>query len=86
MRKVALPGIGTAAGFGGDAKDPETFFAFTSFNRPTTIYRYDVASGEASDWAAPKVRSIPTIIASSSASTRRRTARACRCSSSARRA
>ncbi len=35
--------------------DPETFFSFTSFNRPTTIYRYDVNSGKAADWAAPKV-------------------------------
>ncbi|MEA1071946.1 prolyl oligopeptidase family serine peptidase [Sphingomonas sp. LY160] len=55
IRKVALPGIGTASGFGGDMKDRETFFAFTSFNRPTTIYRYDVDSGQASEWAAPKV-------------------------------
>ena len=55
LSKVALPGIGTASGFGGDSDDKETFFAFTSFNRPTTIYRYDVASGAASIWEAPKV-------------------------------
>ncbi len=55
VRKVALPGIGTAAGFGGKARDDETFFAFTSFNRPTTIYRYDVASGEARVWQAPEL-------------------------------
>jgi prolyl oligopeptidase len=54
-RKVDLPGIGTAAGFTGKFEDPETFFAFTSFNRPTTIYRYDVKSGQESSWAAPKV-------------------------------
>ena len=41
-RKIELPGIGTAGGFGGDFDDKETFFSFTSFNRPTTIYRYDV--------------------------------------------
>jgi prolyl oligopeptidase len=52
---VALPGIGTASGFGGEAGDPETFFAFTSFNYPTTIFRYDVASGEAAPWAKPDV-------------------------------
>jgi prolyl oligopeptidase len=55
VRKVELPGIGTASGFGGKFEDPETFFAFTSFNRPTTIYRYDVKSGAASTWAAPKL-------------------------------
>jgi prolyl oligopeptidase len=54
-RTVELPGIGTAVGFSGDFDDPETFFAFTSFNRPTTIYRYDAGAGTASAWAAPKV-------------------------------
>lgn len=54
-RKVELPGIGTAAGFGGKFEDPETFFAFTSFNRPTTIYHYDVKTGDESVWAAPKL-------------------------------
>jgi prolyl oligopeptidase len=52
---VKLPGIGTASGFGGDQKDPETFFSFTSFNAPTTVYRYDVATGKATVWAQPKV-------------------------------
>ena len=52
---VPLPGIGTASGFGGDQDDAETFFAFTSFATPTTIYRYDVASGKATPWQAPKV-------------------------------
>jgi len=54
-RKIGLPGIGTASGFGGEFDDKETFFAFTSFNRPTTIYRYDVASGGARVWEAPKL-------------------------------
>lgn len=57
---VALPGIGTASGFGGDPKDGETFFAFTSFNYPTTIFRYDVASGKATPWAQPEVDFDPT--------------------------
>jgi prolyl oligopeptidase len=53
--KVALPGIGAAGGFGGEADNPETFFTFTSYTTPTTIYRYDVATGKASVWAQPKV-------------------------------
>ncbi|WP_294329182.1 prolyl oligopeptidase family serine peptidase [uncultured Sphingomonas sp.] len=53
--KVALPGIGTASGFGGHPHDGETFFAFTSFNYPTTIFRYDVKTGKAEPWAQPKV-------------------------------
>src|SRR6185369_9141328 len=59
VRKVELPGIGTAAGFNGRFEDPETFFAFTSFNRPTTVYRYDAATGQASVWAAPKLKFNP---------------------------
>lgn len=52
---LALPGIGDAGGFSGKLGDEEGFFYFTSFNRPTTIYRYDSASGAVSPWAAPKV-------------------------------
>ena len=59
VRKVALPGIGTAGGFGGRADDAETFFSFTSFNRPTSIYRYDVATGTASEWASPPLKFNP---------------------------
>jgi prolyl oligopeptidase len=55
VRTVELPGIGTASGFAGKFEDPETFFAFTSFNRPTTIYRYDVKSGKETSWASPKL-------------------------------
>jgi prolyl oligopeptidase len=52
---VALPGIGTASGFAGDGSDSETFYAFSSFNRPTTIYRYDSATSATSLFAEPKV-------------------------------
>ena len=46
VRDVALPGIGTASGFGGKRTDTETFYTFSSFATPTSIYRYDPASGE----------------------------------------
>lgn len=46
VRDVELPGIGSVGGFGGHADDPETFFSFTSYTTPATIYRYDVATGE----------------------------------------
>lgn len=49
---VDLPGVGSAGGFGGDPDDTETFFSFESFNRPATLYRYDIASGEASVFKA----------------------------------
>jgi prolyl oligopeptidase len=55
LRNVDLPGIGTAGGFGGKRKDKETFYAFTSFISPTTIYRYDPEAGTSSVFRAPKV-------------------------------
>jgi prolyl oligopeptidase len=55
VRNVDLPGIGTAAGFGGKRKDKETFYAFTSFISPTTIYRYDPEAGKSSVFRQPKV-------------------------------
>ena len=59
---IELPGIGTVSGFGGKISDPETFFAFTSFNRPATIYRYNAATGQASEWAVPKLTFDPDTI------------------------
>jgi prolyl oligopeptidase len=58
-RIVALPGIGSAFGFGGKADNSETFFGFTSYNRPTTLYRYDVVTGEQSVWKAPALKFNP---------------------------
>jgi len=55
VREVELPGIGSASGFGGKPDDPETFFGFSSFNRPPTLYRYDVATGASSVWQAADV-------------------------------
>ncbi len=42
VEDVPLPGIGTASGFGGKRSDTETFFTFTSFTTPPTIYRLDL--------------------------------------------
>ena len=51
---VDLPGLGSANGFQGDAENPETFYAFSSFNVPTTIYRFDAATGESAVFKAPE--------------------------------
>ncbi|CLR11314.1 peptidase [Mycobacterium tuberculosis] len=52
---VKLPGIGSAGGFRGNPEEPESFFVFTSFDTPSTVYRYDVAANTREVWAAPKV-------------------------------
>ena len=53
--EVALPGVGSAGGFGGKRTDTETFYSFTSFTTPTTIYRYDLTTGESSLFRQPQV-------------------------------
>ena len=43
--EVRLPGLGTAGGLSGRNQDRELFYSFTSFLSPSTVYRYDFATG-----------------------------------------
>ncbi len=62
VRDVKLPGIGTAGGFGGKRYDTETFYAYTSFNAPTTIYRYDMKTGASTVYRQSTVKFDPSSI------------------------
>ncbi|MFK0732274.1 MAG: prolyl oligopeptidase family protein [Gloeotrichia echinulata GP01] len=55
VREVELPGVGSAGGFGGKRHDTETFYSFTSFTTPGTIYRYDMVTGKSELFRQPKV-------------------------------
>ena len=55
VREIALPGLGSVGGFGGKRADTETFYNFTSFTAPGTIYRLDLATDETTVFRAPKV-------------------------------
>ncbi|MGD1912281.1 MAG: prolyl oligopeptidase family protein [Rivularia sp. (in: cyanobacteria)] len=55
VREVELPGIGAVGGFNGKRSDTETFYVFTSFTTPGTIYRYDMVTGKSSIFRTPKV-------------------------------
>jgi prolyl oligopeptidase len=55
VREVEMPGIGTATGFKGKRKDKETFYSFTGYTMPTTVYRYDIATGKSTIFRQPKV-------------------------------
>ncbi len=55
LHEITLPGIGSAAGFGGKRGDTETFFSFTGFTTPTTIYRVDMKTGKSTIFRQPKV-------------------------------
>jgi prolyl oligopeptidase len=55
VKDIALGELGTAGGFNGKPGDPETFYAFTNFTRPSTIYRLDLKSGKQEVFAEPKL-------------------------------
>jgi prolyl oligopeptidase len=59
LSEVHLPGIGSAEGFGGKATSTETFYSFTGFTTPTTIYRYDTVSRKSTVFRQPKVEFNP---------------------------
>lgn len=61
VRDVKLPGIGTAGGFGGKRSDTETFYTYSSFNAPPTIYRYDMKTGKSTLFRESKVKFDPKL-------------------------
>jgi len=54
LYEVALPTLGSVY-FGGDKDDKETFYVFTSFTFPPTIYKYDIDTNKSELYMAPKV-------------------------------
>jgi prolyl oligopeptidase len=57
--EIALPGIGSVGGFTGKRADRETFYSFTSFTTPTSIFRYDFDKRESTVLFQPKVKFNP---------------------------
>ncbi|MBW7467021.1 prolyl oligopeptidase [Pontibacter aydingkolensis] len=55
LNTVELPTLGTVSGFGGDKENKETFFTFTSFTYPPTIYRYDVPNNKVTQFRKTEV-------------------------------
>ncbi len=56
IREVEFPGIGSASGFGGKRGDAETFYSFSSFNTPASIYHFDLLTGQDSVFRQTKVK------------------------------
>jgi prolyl oligopeptidase len=54
-REVELPGIGSTGNLGGKAEDKEIYYTFTSFTYPSTIFKYDIASGKSTVHEKPKI-------------------------------
>lgn len=59
VREINLPGIGTAGGFGAKKEDKEFFYSFTSYNYPTSVFKYNIATGASSLFKKPEVKFNP---------------------------
>ena len=57
---VKLPGVGTVGGFGGKKDEFETFYTFTSFVYPPTIFKYDVKNNKSELFMKASVKFDPT--------------------------
>jgi prolyl oligopeptidase len=55
LREMIFPGLGTVSGFGGERTNTETFYVFSSYTVPATIYHYDIPSGKSSVFKKPDV-------------------------------
>jgi prolyl oligopeptidase len=53
LADVPLPGIGTAEGFVGRIDDAVTYFAYTDYRTPVSIYRLDLKTGSPTRWRGP---------------------------------
>jgi prolyl oligopeptidase len=56
VREVKLPGLGNASGFGGERKNKELFYSFSSFNTPPSIYRYNLLTGQSTLFRKSEVK------------------------------
>jgi prolyl oligopeptidase len=55
LGEVQLAGLGEAAGFQGRIEDHETYYTYSSFTTPPSVYRLDLGSGASSLWKTPKL-------------------------------
>jgi prolyl oligopeptidase len=59
-REVELPEIGTANGFSGKVDENKVYYTFSSFTYPSTIFSYEIATGESTLYRRPAVDFDPT--------------------------
>jgi prolyl oligopeptidase len=55
LQTLTLPAIGTTDGFAGRRTDTETFFSFTNFNTPSTVYRLDLKTKASTIYRQPRL-------------------------------
>ena len=53
--ELVLPGPGSVAGLGGRRDDSRMYYSFTSFNHPSTIFSYDIATRRSTMFREPAI-------------------------------
>jgi prolyl oligopeptidase len=59
-RNIELPAVGSAGGFGTKKEEKETYYTFTNYVYPTTIFKYDIATGQSTVYKKAGVQFDPT--------------------------
>ena len=60
IRKIQLPGLGTASGFSGKKDAKDLYYSFTNYITPGTIYKMNIAAGTSQVYQQPKVKFNPS--------------------------
>ena len=60
QKEIELPAPGSAGGFYGKREATELFYSFTSFTYPSTIFRYDIATGKSEVFYQPELSFDPS--------------------------
>jgi prolyl oligopeptidase len=55
LGEVRLADLGKAGGFQGRMQDHATYYSYSSFTSPPSVYRLDLASGMSSLWKSPRL-------------------------------
>lgn len=59
VREISLPGLGAVGGFSGKKEQDEIYYAFSNYIYPTTIFKYDVNSGQSDLYQKPQINFNP---------------------------
>lgn len=59
-RTIQLPSVGSAGGFGAKKEEKETYYTFTNYVYPPTIFKYDIATGQSTVYKKSGVQFDPT--------------------------
>lgn len=54
--EIKLPGLGTASGFGGKREEKEVYYTYTAYTAPSTIFKYDIATGKTALYKTSNVK------------------------------